>query len=220
MQAPEHIDTRERTGVRRRVVWGAWIALGVLLSAVLFASCTSQVREGQSTSYLIIDLLEGASGAEPDEMGSFVLSDVRTIVDGVPTFFNDPGQVTMRLGLKDPGPSTSPIAPTPNNFITVNRFRVVYTRTDGRNTAGVDVPFPIEGAVTFTVGAGNVQSGFELVRNQAKQEPPLRALIGLGSAQLITTIAEVTFYGHDQAGRQVSVTGRISVTFADFGDPS
>ena len=32
-------------------------------------------------------------------------------------------------------------------------------------------------------------------------------------------IAEVTFYGTDQAGNDVTVTGTISVTFADFGDP-
>jgi hypothetical protein len=29
----------------------------------------------------------------------------------------------------------------------------------------------------------------------------------------------VTFYGHDQTGREVSATGNIDVTFANFGDP-
>ena len=36
---------------------------------------------------------------------------------------------------------------------------------------------------------------------------------------VISTIAEITFYGHDQTGREVITTGRISVHFANFGDP-
>jgi len=59
-----------------------------------------------------------------------------------------------------------------------------------------------------------------LVRAQAKLEAPLRALRGGGSAIVISTIAEITFYGSDQNGNKVSVTGSISVNFADWGDPS
>ena len=62
-------------------------------------------------------------------------------------------------------------------------------------------------------------AGFTLVRVQAKQEAPLKALVGNGGAIAISTIAEVTFYGTDQAGRPVSVTGQISVDFNDWGDP-
>ena len=36
---------------------------------------------------------------------------------------------------------------------------------------------------------------------------------------MISTIAEVTFYGHDQTGREVQVQGLTSVNFADWGDP-
>ena len=36
----------------------------------------------------------------------------------------------------------------------------------------------------------------------------------------ISTIAEVTFYGHDQAGNELSVTGTIGITFGNFADPS
>jgi hypothetical protein len=35
----------------------------------------------------------------------------------------------------------------------------------------------------------------------------------------IATVAQVTFYGTDAAGRAVSVTGTIDVIFADWGDP-
>jgi hypothetical protein len=70
--------------------------------------------------------------------------------------------------------------------------------------------------VTDTVAVGN----FNLVRVQAKQEAPLQALTAGGGASTISTIAEITFYGEDQAGRAVSVTGRIGVNFADWGDPN
>ena len=46
---------------------------------------------------------------------------------------------------------------------------------------------------------------FTLVRNIAKDEAPLQALTVNGV--IISTIAEVTFYGHDQTGREVSAVG-------------
>ena len=36
---------------------------------------------------------------------------------------------------------------------------------------------------------------------------------------VISTIAEVTFYGRDQAGNDVSATGSMGVDFGNFGDP-
>ncbi len=61
---------------------------------------------------------------------------------------------------------------------------------------------------------------FALVRAQAKLEAPLKALRGAGGAIVLSTIAEITFYGQDQNGNTVSVTGFISVNFADWGDPA
>ena len=54
---------------------------------------------------------------------------------------------------------------------------------------------------------------------QAKAEPPLKSLQGQGGANVISTIADVTFYGKDQTGNDVAVKGSISVNFADWGDP-
>ena len=59
----------------------------------------------------------------------------------------------------------------------------------------------------------------ELVRVQAKQEPPLRNLRGGGGALAISTIADVTFYGRDMSGRDVSASASISIVFADWADP-
>jgi hypothetical protein len=183
--------------------------------------------KGQSSSYLIIDNIQCASGAEPDKLATNCFSDVQTLVKRqvngqevrVPTVFEDPGLVTFRLGMKNPGTADSPTLPTTANYITVNRFRVNFVRADGRNTPGVDVPYPYDGAFTTTVGGDVVQAGMSLIRLQAKLENPLRPLIGNGGAIAISTLAEITFYGQDQAGREVSAMGRVGITFSDWGDP-
>jgi hypothetical protein len=205
-----------------KAVWGGEIRrsarLLVLLALVaLSASCGDLTREGTGSAYLIISALEGASGAEPNEFGTTVASDIVTVVDDVPTVFNDLGRVRLRLALKDPGGAESPSTPTVNNFITINRYHVKYIRADGRNTPGVDVPWPFDGAITITVGSGESTAGFQLVRLTAKEEAPLRALASNGV--FISTIAEITFFGHDQTGREALVTGQMLVEFGNFGDP-
>ena len=77
---------------------------------------------------------------------------------------------------KDIGTGTTP-APSPNNEITVTRYRVTYRRSDGRNTPGVDVPYAFDGAATGTIPSGGTLTlDFELVRHIAKEEPPLAPL--------------------------------------------
>jgi hypothetical protein len=201
-----------------KAVWGVGIRLagtvGLILAAV---SCGSLTREGTSSSFLIITSLEAApGGTTAGTLGSVLLSDVIVVKDGVSSIYSDPGQVTFALGLKDPGPSTSPATPTQNNFITVNRYHVRYIRADGHNIEGVDVPYAFDDAFTVTV-SGETTAGFTAVRNQAKQEAPLAALAF--NPIVVSTIAEVTFYGHDQTGRQVSAVGNLSVSFANFADP-
>ena len=201
-----------------KAVWGAGIRLAVAgVLGLVSVSCGTQAREGTSSSYLIIKVLEGASGVDPGTFGTMVASDVITLKDDVFTFFSDPGRVTFSLALKDPGPSSSPVTPTQNNAITVNRYRVRYIRSDGHNIQGVDVPYAFDDAFTVTVGGGDTTAGFTIVRNQAKQEAPLAAL--QLNPIVVSTIAEVTFYGHDQTGREVIVVGNIGVSFANFGDP-
>jgi hypothetical protein len=187
----------------------------VVASTLGFTSCASEfTRTGSSPSFIIIEALQGASGAEPDLFGSPLLSDVLT---GGGTF-NDLGQARMSLSLRNP---TSPTGPSAVNSITLNRYRVTYRRSDGRNTPGVDVPHPFDGAITVTIPTtGTATFGFEVVRNQAKWEPPLANMRGLGGALLLSTLAEITFYGRDQAGNEVEATGTLQVNFADFADPS
>lgn len=178
---------------------------------------------GAASSYVLVLSLEGASGATPDEFSSTLASDVLTLVDAtvggeavrVPTIFEDPGRVAFGLAMKDPALA----GPAPANFITFSRYRVTYVRADGRNRPGLDVPYPFDGALTTTVTDQPVSGTLTLVRVQAKEEPPLRALVGGGGARAVSTLAEVTFYGRDQTGRDVTARGTIAIHFADWGDP-
>lgn len=192
--------------------------LAAVTSALALSGCASELtRTGSSPAFIIIDSILGASGAEPDTFGSPLSSDVRT-AGGT---FNDLAEVTMRVGLKNPGTVTSPTAPSPNQSITLNRYRVTYRRADGRNVQGVDVPFGFDGAITVTVPVdGIVTFGIEVVRNQAKWESPLSNLVGLGGGFLISTLAEIEFYGRDQVGNEVIARGSLQVNFGDFADPT
>jgi hypothetical protein len=194
------------TTIRRLVALAAVPGLALAL-----AGCSSTVREGRSPAYLIIDQLEAAQGNQETQFSGELSSDV--ITKG--TVYEDLGQVNFSLALKD---VTAGVITT-NNFISVTRYHVAYRRTDGRNTPGVDVPYAFDGAGTTTVSDSGGTLVFVLVRPQAKKEPPLANLVGLGGAQLISTIADITFYGKDQTGNDVQVTGSISVNFADWGDP-
>jgi hypothetical protein len=207
---------RERTEQRSKAVWGGRVSLALALtSTMLMSSCSNAVRQGTGSSYLVMTSLQGGRGDSGD-LGTSLSSDVLTIVDeatGEATIFGDRGQAAFELQMKDP----NGLGPSPVNAITITQYHVEYVRSDGRNTPGVDVPYPFDGAVTVTI-SNTGSTGFTLVRNQAKSEAPLRALRNGGGAKIISTIARVTFYGHDQSGRGVSVTGNISVNFADWGE--
>ena len=94
---------------------------------------------------------------------------------------------------------------------------MIFRRSDGRNRPGVDVPYAFDGAATGTIASGGTLTlGFELVRHVAKQEAPLVQLVD--SPTIISTIADITFYGQDRVGNEISVMGSISVDFGNFGD--
>jgi hypothetical protein len=112
-------------------------------------------------------------------------------------------------------PSPSGLAPSSNNDVTITRYRVTYRRADGRNTPGVDVPYPFDGATTATIPVnGSAALSIEMVRHVAKEEGPLVQLAN--SPVVINTITEVTLFGRDQVGNDISVTGYIQVNFGNF----
>jgi len=198
-----------------RLIGYAKGALAAAICCAAVTSCADAARTGSGPSYLIIESVTAARGGG-STFTSNLQSDVQTVVNATPTTLNDLGQASLRAQMKN---ALSPTAATPLNSITIDRYRVRFRRTDGQNREGIDVPFGFDGGSTVTIPIGTAQRvTFDLVRPQSKLEPPLRNLINGGGLIVISVIAEVTFYGRDQAGNEVSVTGSIDVQFGDFGD--
>jgi hypothetical protein len=192
----------------------AFFSAALVVAATVLPGCTSRQLEGQSSSYLIVDALNASRG-DVDDFSGQLDSDVV----GPTGVVADVAKLDLRLGLKDPGTTTNPSTPTTANFITVTRYHVKYVRSDGRSTQGVDVPYEFDGGASVTVrdSASISTLVVTLVPAKAKLESPLLALRTQGGQVIISTIAEVTLYGTDQAGRDVSVLAKISVAFADYG---
>jgi hypothetical protein len=195
----------------------SWFADLVLLSGLTAMSCAAPGGGGTSPVYLVLMAIEAAPGglSSGETFRHTLSSDVQT--NG--RVLSDVGRASFALALKDPGTLALPTRPAPANAVTLERYRVRYVRADGHNVEGVDVPFAFDGAMTVTVGPDGASSTFLLVRSQAKLEPPLSPLRSQGGAVVISTLAEVVFYGRDQMGRAVSAAGRIGVDFGDWADP-
>jgi hypothetical protein len=197
--------------------------IGLALLAVTAASCGDVVRQGQGPVFLVVNSLQGKRGGGTTvTVGNPLLSDVVTNIitpdpcsatAPCPTIFNDLGEVTFAVAMKNVLGSE----PTTNNSVTIKRYRVSYRRADGRNIPGVDVPFGFDSAATITIpGGGTATLGFEIVRHVAKMESPLAQLVS--SPVIITTLADVTFFGTDQVGNDISVTASMQIDFGNFGD--
>ena len=193
--------------------------LGAVALSAGMAGCGSEmVRDSHSPVRLVVTSLE------VNEQNT-LLSDVIRLVrqpapcsaqSPCPSVFNDMATVSLTLQFRDAATS---ISPTLVNQVTINRYRVKYRRADNHNNPGVDVPYDFDSALTVTVPAsGNAEAAFQIVRHSAKEEAPLAAL--RYTDDIISTIAEVTFYGHDQAGNEVSASASIGIDFGDFADAS
>jgi len=190
------------------------VALAVVCLCTAAACGGDLLRTGRSPVYLVITRITATEGGEGGASNTaFLQSDV--LRKG--SVFNDNVTVTVRVDRKNTAAATTTL-----NSVTLTRYRVTFRRTDGRNTPGVDVPYGFDGALNGTLNADGSQLGlgFEIVRHQAKLEPPLKNMVGLGGLGLISTIAEITIWGHDQNGNELTATGSIDVHFADFGDPA
>lgn len=194
--------------------------LGALTMSAAMAGCGGEfVRDSQSPVRLVISNLESddQNTLTSDVIQMVTSPDPCTTTSPCPSVVNDMATVQLTLVLRDPGSVASPNSPSLLNQVTVNRYRVKYRRADGHNVPGVDVPYDFDSALTMTVPATGVgEAAFQIVRHTAKEEAPLRAL--RFSNDIISTIAEVTFYGRDQAGNEISTTGFMGVDFGDFAD--
>jgi len=197
---------------------------GVLIVGTAAGCGSEMLRTGRAPVFLVVESVSTSSGGGTGSDGSFLLSDVQQLVDQtvngvtvqVATVFNDNASIGLRVEPKSQNVET---VVTPLNAVTLTRYHVEFKRADGRNTPGVDVPYGFDGGLGVTIQPNTSGTiAFELVRHQSKLEPPLKNLVGTGGLGFISTIAEVTIYGHDQNGNEVSAVVRINVNFGDFAD--
>jgi hypothetical protein len=198
-------------------------ALLAVAAGLLSTSCVPAfVQDSDADVILRITRLRGIPGSEDQDAGDVLFSDTCCGI------INDNIQIDVDSILKNPN------NPNSNAFsdITLERYEVVYLRSDGRNAEGVDVPFHITGPMASAqLPVGGLASVIVVgVRHQAKLEPPLKNLEGKFSndsgtaitgiitagAGFITTIAEVTIHGRTTSGQAVKAVGRIQIVFADF----
>jgi hypothetical protein len=177
-----------------------------------------------------LGLLLGLSGCSPDYVtdnaapvnlivasindGAVLTSDVRK---GEDSSFVCPDRVEVAVAVRNKNPN----APAPNvpSAVILKTYEVRYFRTDGRGTEGVDVPYRITGNLTLAVDvatSGTTAVSIEVVRYQAKVEPPLSTIYQVGT--VLTMMAEVTLYGETVSGDRVTASGRLQIDFANFLD--
>ena len=192
-----------------------WLKILVIVPAIfLLFSCNPIEDDSRSNSILLVVKISGTD-IEENEV-DFLQSDV-SVIDpeaGTSTVAADAAMVTFSAEMLDPEPW---LGTSYYNNIYVTNYVVTYSRSDGKNQEGVDVPYSFDGALTSQVQIGaNTDVSFVVVRAVSKLEPPLVNLaVGRGEGELKTT-ARIDFYGHDTLGNTVTATGYLTIFFANY----
>jgi hypothetical protein len=174
------------------------VALAVMLSA-----CGQPDYVTDSSASVLLLVVEINEGAVLD-------SDVRL---GADSNLVCPDNVDVTLSVRNKNPT---LAGGSQGDVLLTQYEVLYRRTDGAEVEGVNVPHTIRGVIASSVEVDNtVTVPLEVVRRQAKLEPPLSAMTGF---DIMTVIAEITMSGETVSGESVSATGRLQIDFANYGD--
>jgi hypothetical protein len=171
-----------------------------LAAALALSGCGDDyVTDSQASVLLVVRSI--------DE-GAPVLSDIISEND---TVVNCDVEVEAEVLAKNPN-----YAGTDRDTVGLSSYRVRYTRSDGRDVQGQDVPYEISGPLRQSIDLGSsVAFPVTVVRHQAKIEAPLKNITGL---DIVTMSAEVTLFGQTLNGDGVSASGSVQITFADYGD--
>jgi hypothetical protein len=125
-------------------------------------------------------------------------------------------EVPVDLAVRNKNPnSESPRVP---GAVLITGYDVRYYRSDGRNQEGIDVPYRIAGKISSVVDvatSGTAEVIIEVVRRQAKLEPPLS---NIEQAAILTMFAHITIYGETVSGERVEASGDLQIDFADYLD--
>ncbi len=189
-----------RSMIRSTIGRVAMLALVASLSG-----CAANYTTGNTSTVLLL-----MAGISPSPLQS----DVNT-ADGIKS---DNATVALAVRFKNPNIETVPQIPS---AVIVERYEIKYRRSDGRGVEGQDVPFSISGNLTagFDVKtSGTDPLVIEVVRGQAKLEPPLRNLRNNGGGIIVTMFADITIHGRTISNQVVTATGSLQIDFADWAD--
>ncbi|UCC39135.1 MAG: hypothetical protein JSV96_15215 [Candidatus Aminicenantes bacterium] len=193
------------------------LKITAILSCIfLLFSCNPLENETESDSLLVV---QNITGTDIDgNVVNYLQSDVQRLDEqtGQPYITADSASAALKVSLLDP----SPIAEASQyNSITINRYVVSYSRSDGHNTPGVDIPYSFEGSLSVLIDVGSTATiAFIIVREVAKIEPPLINLVSGTEEGVLQVTAKVDFYGQDLANNKVKATGYLNIFFANYTD--
>ena len=195
--------TQHSTRSRRKSMRAVSLASAIALLAGL-AGCSADYAESSKAQYYL--LLTSINDGSP------LQSDVR-LGGGI-----CPDYVSLRVENHAKNPSLS--APGFRGDMVIERYEVRYLRSDGRNTQGVDVPYSFTGNVAREIVAEEATTlSLEVVRRQAKVEPPLASLVDVGGSLIVTMFAEISIQARMTTGEATNTaTARLQIDFADFAD--
>jgi hypothetical protein len=192
-----------RHKVSRTVAWKTGAGAGALALALTAGGCAPDYV---TSSTAPVNLLVASVNA-----GSILDSDVR-LSSG--TICADTVSVDLAVRAKN----QNNVDITVPQHVIIQQYEVRYFRTDGRANEGIDVPYRYSGPLAAEVDvatSGTTAVPVQVVRRQAKLEPPLSNITGY---QIVSMIAEITISGQTVAGEAVAATGRMQIDFADYGD--
>jgi hypothetical protein len=204
-------ERRAKMALARRTWLGVALATAV---AAAGAGCAADYVTGSTAPVnLYIASINGGSVLDADiRNGSALAFDD----DPLTNPFICENEVEVAVAVRNKNPNAP--APAVPSAVLLKSYQVQYFRTDGRGVEGVDVPYRITGNLSFAVDvatSGTSTVNIEVVRRQAKLEPPLTTI---NQAAILTAMAEITLYGETVSGAPVSASARFQIDFADFGD--
>ncbi len=189
--------------MRSRLVGGL-----VALTALAGASCTNDLaKDGTGDVFMRVTAINGGAPLSVDVQNLATATTAENVSVGLAARSKNPANNTTNYP----------------RAILIERYEVRYYRSDGRNVEGVDVPVRVAGNISAAIDIGdsdkNITLSVEVVRLQAKFEPPLRNLVGGNAAIVLTIQAEITIYGRAiHSGDVVKAVGNLQLDFADFID--
>lgn len=171
--------------------------------ALAMTHCNIFESDSTSSSILLIESLADESNETP-------------IFSSVIENINDLCQATLTAKLIDPGATTG----TYYQSVIVEQIDVEYSRSDGLNQEGKDIPFSFSQKVHWIINIEEtVELPFTIIQHVAKYEPPLVDLADIGEEEVLKLEARVTFHGKDVGGHRIEpAVGYVSVWCGRFQD--